>query len=102
MSTRMNEPQVVEGQRIVPPVTQRDRVGTFSSFSSMTSIKNKLVLSERAIAQLGWIVAISSLAITAIALAPGFMAQRMTGSALDLAKWTALKDFMDQCRLMMV
>jgi len=59
-------------------------------------------MSERTIANLGWVLAAFSLSLTATTLLPAFKAQAMTQDELDLARWTAMKDYVKQCHAVLV
>ncbi|TAQ88128.1 hypothetical protein B7494_g3513 [Chlorociboria aeruginascens] len=54
-------------------------------------------LSDRTIANLGWIIALFSMCVTAVALSPAFVGQNISQEALELAKWTAMKDYIENC-----
>jgi hypothetical protein len=56
------------------------------------------MLSEKASAHLGWVIAFLSVLFTVVALSPAFKSHSMTERALVLAEWTALKDFIEECR----
>lgn len=47
---------------------------------------------------LKWLLAILGLLLAVVALSPAFKSQVMTERALQLAEWTALKDFIEECR----
>lgn len=54
-------------------------------------------ISENKMAVAGWIVALLSLVVTLIAMVPSFRSESMSQRALELAEWTALKDFIENC-----
>jgi hypothetical protein len=70
-------------------------------FSSFTSLL-KTAFSEYAIAATGWLVAFICMIIAAISLVLGFRSESLTQKALDLAEWTAMKDYIGQCRDLLV
>lgn len=55
-------------------------------------------ISENKMAAAGWVVALLSLIITAVSILPSFRSESISQRALELAEWTALKDFIDNCR----
>lgn len=55
-------------------------------------------MSENKMAVAGWIATLLSLIITAVSLLPSFRSERMSQRALELAEWTALKDFIENCK----
>jgi hypothetical protein len=55
-------------------------------------------ISENKMAVSGWVVALLSLVVTVIAMVPGFRSESMSQRALELAEWTALKDFIENCK----
>jgi hypothetical protein len=57
-----------------------------------------MMLSEKASAHLGWVIAFLSVLFTVVALSSAFKSQSMTERALKLAEWTAPKDFIEECR----
>ncbi len=58
--------------------------------------------SKRAVSKIGWMVACISLVATILALSPAFKGQTMSQEALDLAKWDARREFIEQCKELMV
>jgi hypothetical protein len=62
------------------------------------SIRSTFSVSEKTSAQLGWAVALLSLLLTIAALSPTFRSQTASERALKLAEWTALKDYVEECR----
>ncbi|KAL6711916.1 hypothetical protein ACN47E_002959 [Coniothyrium glycines] len=65
---------------------------------SWQSFRSSILLSGKAPKHLGWFVAFLGLLFTVVALSPAFRSQNMTERALQLAEWTALKDFIEECR----
>jgi hypothetical protein len=65
---------------------------------SWTSVRSSLTLSDKASANLAWVIAFLSVLFTVVALSPAFKSQSMTERALELAEWTAWKDFIEECR----
>ncbi|KAF2733238.1 ankyrin [Polyplosphaeria fusca] len=65
---------------------------------SWNSVRSRFSVSEKTSAQLGWAVAFLSVVITIVTLAPTFRAQASSDRALQLAEWTALKDYIEECR----
>ena len=65
---------------------------------SWRSFRSSITLSEKTSAHLGWVIAFLSVLFTVVALSPAFKSQSMTERALELAEWTALKDFIEECR----
>ncbi|CAI6092265.1 unnamed protein product, partial [Clonostachys chloroleuca] len=55
-------------------------------------------LSENILAAIGWAIAIAGLIFAAISLKPGFESQDLSKQALELAQWTARKDYIEQCQ----
>ncbi|CAH0028964.1 unnamed protein product, partial [Clonostachys rhizophaga] len=55
-------------------------------------------LSENILAVTGWAIAIPGMIFAAISLVPGFESQDLSKQALELAQWTALKDYIEQCQ----
>ena len=49
------------------------------------------------IALTGWVLAFISMVAAIVALLPGFNGQKLSNQALELAQWTALKDYIEQC-----
>ncbi|KAH6869630.1 hypothetical protein B0T10DRAFT_593414 [Thelonectria olida] len=45
-----------------------------------------------------WFITVVSMIVAIIALLPGFNSQGLSQKALDLARWTALKDYLNQCK----
>ncbi|KAH7317054.1 hypothetical protein B0I35DRAFT_434466 [Stachybotrys elegans] len=54
--------------------------------------------SDHGIAVTGWAVAFVSMTVAIVSLVPGFNGQDLSKKALELAEWTALKDYMEQCK----
>ncbi|KAF2707914.1 ankyrin [Pleomassaria siparia CBS 279.74] len=73
---------------------------TLSIRSSLSwkSIRSTINVSERTSAQLGWAVAFISVLLTIVTLSPAFKSQTLSEKALQLAEWTALKDYIEECR----
>lgn len=46
----------------------------------------------------GWLVAFLSMIVVILSLLPGFNSQSLSKKALELAEWTALKDYIEQCK----
>jgi hypothetical protein len=61
-------------------------------------VQFKTWISENKMAVSGWIVALLSLVVTVIAMVPSFRSESMSQRALELAEWTALKDFIENCK----
>lgn len=59
---------------------------------------SRLWLSKNTVAVTGWALAISGLIFAAISLGPGFESPNLSKQALELAQWTALKDYIEQCQ----
>ncbi|CAG9996471.1 unnamed protein product, partial [Clonostachys byssicola] len=55
-------------------------------------------LSKNTVAVTGWAIAILGLLFAATSLGPGFESQNLSKQALELAQWTALKDYIAQCQ----
>ncbi|KAH6889317.1 hypothetical protein B0T10DRAFT_50917 [Thelonectria olida] len=47
---------------------------------------------------ISWLIALISMIVAIVALLPGFHSQKLSQMALDLAEWTALKDYLDRCK----
>jgi hypothetical protein len=45
----------------------------------------------------GWILALISTVVSIAALLPAFRGQEVSEKQLELAEWTALKDYLDRC-----
>lgn len=45
-----------------------------------------------------WFITLISMIVAIIALLPGFSSQVLSKKALELAEWTALKDYLEQCK----
>lgn len=54
-------------------------------------------ISDHCIAITGWALAFISMVATIVSLLPGFNGQEISKKALELAQWTALKDYIEQC-----
>ncbi|KAF2270400.1 hypothetical protein CC78DRAFT_132035 [Lojkania enalia] len=65
---------------------------------SWKSFRSSISVSEKTMAQLGWIIAFLSVLLTIVALSPAFKSQNASEKALRIAEWTALKDFIEECR----
>lgn len=65
---------------------------------SWKSVRSTLSVSEKTSAQIGWAVAFLSVLFTIVTLSPTFRSQATSERALKLAEWTALKDFIEECR----
>ena len=65
---------------------------------SWQSFRSSLSLSEKTSANLGWTIAFLSVLFTIIALSPTFKSQFLSEKQLKLAQWTALKDYIEECR----
>lgn len=65
---------------------------------SWNSLRSSLTISKKATTHLGCIVSFSGVLLTIITLSPVFKSQTLTERALELAEWTALKDFIEECR----
>ncbi|KAF2106658.1 hypothetical protein BDV96DRAFT_590659 [Lophiotrema nucula] len=65
---------------------------------SWKSFRSRVSVSEKTSAQLGWAVAFLSVLITILTLSPAFQSQEASEKALRLAEWTALKDYIEECR----
>jgi hypothetical protein len=62
------------------------------------SVRSSISVSERTSAQLGWAVAFLSVLLTIVTLSPAFKSQILSEKAYKLAEWTALKDYIEECR----
>lgn len=71
---------------------------SLQSSRSWKSFRSNLSVSEKTSAQLGWAVAFLSVLFTVVALSPAFRSQTASEKALKLAEWTALKDYIEECR----
>lgn len=86
------EPQAVtEDASSSPPTSIR-------SSRSWKSFRSSITLSEKASSHLGWAIAFLSVLFTIVALSPAFKSQDTSEKALRLAEWTALKDYIEECR----
>ncbi|KAL2062597.1 hypothetical protein VTL71DRAFT_5669 [Oculimacula yallundae] len=56
------------------------------------------LFSDRRISITGWVVALLSTILTIVSLVPVFEGQDLSKKALDLAEWTALKDYIEHCK----
>lgn len=65
---------------------------------SWKSVRSTISVSEKTSAQIGWAVAFLSVLFTIVTLSPTFRSQATSERALKLAEWTALKDFIEECR----
>ncbi|KAH7124015.1 ankyrin repeat-containing domain protein [Dendryphion nanum] len=65
---------------------------------SWKSFRSTISVSEKTSAQLGWAVAFMSVLFTIVTLSPAFRSQASSERALKLAEWTALKDYIEECR----
>lgn len=65
---------------------------------SWKSFRSSLSISEKTSAHLGWAIAFLSVLFTIVTLSPAFKSQDMSAKALKLAEWTALKDYIEECR----
>ncbi|KAF2442618.1 ankyrin [Karstenula rhodostoma CBS 690.94] len=79
------------------------RTGTSSTSSlgtslSWQSVRSSLSPSAKTSATLGWTIALLSVVFTIVALSPTFRSQTMSEKSLQLAEWTALKDYIEECR----
>jgi hypothetical protein len=74
-----------------PPASLRSNV-------SWKSFRTTFSLSEKKTAHLRWLVALISVLLTIVALSPAFRSQDLSERALRLAEWTALKDYIEECR----
>lgn len=61
-------------------------------------MRSIFTLSEKTSANLGWAVALLSVVFTIVALSPTFRSLSMSEKSLELAQWTALKDYIEECR----
>jgi hypothetical protein len=78
------------------PATARTRP-TLTPIPSRTShVKARLL--GHGMAVTSWFIALVSMIVAIIALLPGLNSQGLSQKALDLAEWTALKDYLDQCK----
>jgi len=55
-------------------------------------------ISDHYLAATGWIFAVINAVVAIVALLPGFNGQEISRKALELAEWTALKDYIEQCQ----
>lgn len=69
---------------------------------SWGSIKAKVSISEKIISRFGWEIAFLSLMFTVATLSHTFKGQTAAQKALVLAEWTALKDYVEQCKAALV
>ncbi|KAH6874582.1 hypothetical protein B0T10DRAFT_586201 [Thelonectria olida] len=67
-----------------------------SSQSRTSHVKAWLLSHSMAVTS--WFITLISMIVAIIALLPGFNSQGLSKKALDLAEWTALKDYLDQCK----
>ncbi|CAJ0542613.1 Ff.00g001660.m01.CDS01 [Fusarium sp. VM40] len=86
-----------------PPAANDESDETPLALAKRTIKDDHLVLfmtwiSENKMAVSGWVVALLSLVVTIIAMVPGFRSESMSQRALELAEWTALKDFIENCK----
>ncbi|KAF2253011.1 hypothetical protein BU26DRAFT_515390 [Trematosphaeria pertusa] len=65
---------------------------------SWKSFRSSITLSEKASSHLGWAIAFLSVLFTIVALSPAFKSQDTSEKSLRLAEWTALKDYIEECR----
>ncbi|KAF2790887.1 ankyrin [Melanomma pulvis-pyrius CBS 109.77] len=86
-----NPQPIAEGHQASPAPSLRSSL-------SWKSIRSSFSVSERTSAQLGWAVAFGSVLLTIIALSPAFKSQDIAEKAFELAEWTALKDYIEDCR----
>lgn len=68
-----------------------------SNTNFLNKVKEMFTLSDSTIKLLCWIVAFLSLVATALVIFPTFKGQEAAELALQLAKWTASKDFLEHC-----
>lgn len=54
------------------------------------------------LSKLSWIAVCITLVTTILALSPAFKSQTISQEALDIAKWDALKEFIEQCKGLVV
>ncbi|KAF2682355.1 hypothetical protein K458DRAFT_390842 [Lentithecium fluviatile CBS 122367] len=90
------------------PAQMRPRTGTADTSSSppaslrtnasWKSFRSTFSIPEEKKAHLGWLIALLSVLLTIVALSPAFKSQDMSEKALRLAEWTALKDYIEECR----
>ena len=73
-----------------------------SSTNFLNKVKEKFTLSNCTIKSFGWIVAFLSLVATVLVISPTFKGQDAAEQALQLAKWTASKDFLEHCEAKLV
>ncbi|KAF2806952.1 ankyrin [Mytilinidion resinicola] len=73
-------------------------IGSLQSQSSWKTFKSKVSISERTSSQLGWAIALFSVILTVVALSPTFKSLTASQKALELAEWTALKDYIEDCK----
>lgn len=88
-------PHIDDASTIAPVPTTTP---SLRSSLSWKSFRSNMTLSERTSSHLGWAIAFLSVLFTIVALSPAFKSQSMTERALQLAEWTALKDFFEECR----
>jgi hypothetical protein len=86
-----------------PPPATDETDETPSTPAKETTKESSLVqfrtwIFENKMAVSGWVVALFSLVVTVIAIVPGFRSESMSQRALELAEWTALKDFIENCK----
>ncbi|KAF2653763.1 ankyrin [Lophiostoma macrostomum CBS 122681] len=80
------------------PTTPQNKSGRPAERFSWKSLPSSLNVSEKTSAQLGWAIALLCLLFTIVTLSPTFKAETATEKALKLAEWTALKDYIEECR----
>ncbi|KAF2636355.1 ankyrin [Massarina eburnea CBS 473.64] len=85
------------------PPTETEEANPPSSTSlrsslSWKSFRSSISMTEKTSAKLGWVIALLSVIFTIITLSPAFKSQGMSEKALELAQWTALKDYIEECR----
>ncbi|KAF2187209.1 hypothetical protein K469DRAFT_570897 [Zopfia rhizophila CBS 207.26] len=82
-----------------PSFTPQDsQPHSLQSSSSWKSFRSTITFSEKTTSQLGWAIACLSVVITIVALSPAFKSQTAAEKALQIAEWTALKDYIEDCR----
>jgi hypothetical protein len=87
-----NEPSsTANTQRDPPPSSLRSSV-------SWKTLRSTFTISEKKTAHLGWLIALFSVLLTVVALSPAFKSQDLSTKALRLAEWTAMKDYIEECR----
>jgi hypothetical protein len=62
----------------------------------------EFVLNNKVFKGAGGVLAFATIVFTVLALAPAFSGQKISKESLDLAKWTAWKEFIEKCNEVVV